>query len=74
MDILGKDCLGGLGIDELLWKSSVKPGEMLIGQYTVTDKRLISNYKRGVLGLEVRIKNQDDKEVLTLKTKILIAV
>lgn len=74
MDVLGKDCLGGLGIDEIKWKVPVRPNDTLIGEYTITDKRILSDKQRGIVSLGVSIKNQEKQEVLTVKTKILIAV
>ncbi|RLL46847.1 acyl dehydratase [Oceanobacillus piezotolerans] len=74
MDILGKDCLGGLGIDEIRWTVPVRPEDTLIGEYTISDKRLLSDKKRGILSFGVSVKNQEKKEVLTVKTKILISV
>ncbi|MFC4024049.1 MaoC/PaaZ C-terminal domain-containing protein [Oceanobacillus longus] len=74
MDVLGRDCLGGLGIDEIKWKVPVRPNDTLVGEYTITDKRLLSDKQRGIVSLGVSIKNQEKQEVLTVKTKILLAV
>lgn len=72
MDILGLDCLGGIGADKLRWKKPVFPGDRLSGQFIVADKKKGSDGKRGLLTLEIIIRNQNEEEVLTCTTKVYI--
>ncbi|MGJ9457800.1 MaoC/PaaZ C-terminal domain-containing protein [Oceanobacillus sp. CF4.6] len=74
MNILGRDCLGGLGIDNIRWKLPVKPNHRLVGEYTIVNKRILSDNNRGILDVEARIRNQDGQEAITFQTKILIKV
>lgn len=73
MDILGKDCLGGLGMDDIRWTKPVLPGDQLIGEIVIEDKRLLSDEKRGIVTLGFTVKNQDEITVLTFSTKPLVA-
>lgn len=74
MDILGKDCLGGVGADKIRWKKPVQANDLLAGQFTVLNKKEASNGKRGLLTLEIMIKNQREEEVLTCSTSVFIEV
>lgn len=72
MNVLGEDCLGGLGMDNIRWKLPVKPNDRLIGEYQILGKKMLSDGKRGILEVGIRIQNQDNDEVVTLQTKILV--
>ena len=72
MNLLGEDCLGGLGMDNIRWKLPVKPNDRLIGEYQILGKKMLSDGKRGILEVGIRIQNQDNDEVVTLQTKILV--
>lgn len=74
MDILGKDCLGGVGADKIRWKKPVQANDSLTGQFTVVHKKETSNGKRGLLTIDVLIKNQRDEEILTCSTSVFIVV
>lgn len=74
MNVLGDDCLGGLGMDNIRWKLPVKPEDRLTGEYRILDKRMLSDKQRGILEVGIRIQNQDNEEVVTLQTKILVKV
>lgn len=74
LDILGKDCLGGVGADKIRWKKPVRADDKLSGKFTIVDKKKASDGKRGVLTIEVAIRNQRDEEVLTCNTNVYISV
>ncbi|MDC3411877.1 MaoC family dehydratase N-terminal domain-containing protein [Aquibacillus sp. 3ASR75-11] len=74
MDVLGKDCLGGLGAKEIKWRAPVKPGDQLSGTYAIENKQELSDGKRGIVTFGISIRNQEEKEVLSGKTDILISV
>lgn len=74
MDILGADCLGGIGADKLRWKKPVRPNDQLSGQFTVAQKKKATDGKRGLLTIEISIKNQKEEEVLSCNTKVYIIV
>lgn len=64
-DVLGKDSVAGLGMDNLRWLHPVKAYDQLTGIFTVKYKKETSNEKHGFITWDVVIKNQEDKEVLT---------
>ncbi|WP_059103111.1 MaoC/PaaZ C-terminal domain-containing protein [Shouchella shacheensis] len=72
-DILGSDCLGGVGA-EIQWKAPVRPNDQLTGEFTVVDKKQASNGKRGLLTIDVVIKNQNEQKILTSNTDVFVAV
>ncbi|WP_106497921.1 MaoC/PaaZ C-terminal domain-containing protein [Lentibacillus sp. Marseille-P4043] len=74
MDILGRDCLGGVGADEIRWRKPVLANDQLSGQFTIADKKKSANGKRGLLTIDVVIRNQKDEEVLTCNTNVYVAV
>lgn len=74
MDILGTDCLGGIGADQIRWKKPVRPDDQLSGRFTVVAKKKVSDGKRGVLKVEIVIKNQKEEEVLTCNTTVYTLV
>lgn len=72
MDILGEDCLGGVGA-ELNWSKPVRPDDELIGEFTVHGKKASSDGKRGLIIFKINIYNQTKEAVLKGKTKIYLA-
>lgn len=73
MDILGKECLGGVGA-EISWTKPVKPNDELSGEFTVLSKKESSSKKRGLVTFGISISNQDEEVVLKGKTDIYILV
>ncbi|GAB4074487.1 MaoC family dehydratase [Barrientosiimonas marina] len=74
MDVLGKECLGGLSADHIKWVKPVMANDRLMGVYTVIDKQLLSDHTRGVLTMQTRITNQHNAEVLSFTFKVLVDV
>lgn len=72
MDILGKECLGGVGA-ELSWSKPVRPDDELVGEFTVHDKKESTDGKRGLIVFKINIYNQTKEVVLKGKTKIYLA-
>ncbi|GGH78618.1 acyl dehydratase [Pullulanibacillus pueri] len=64
MDIFGRDCLGGMGLNRLSWKAPVFPNDTVVGEFKVLRKRKLEGH-RGVLTLGIRVNNQEGKEVLS---------
>lgn len=73
MNILGKECLGGLGADDITWIKPVVENDRLIGEYKVVDKRMLADKERGVLKFSTTIKNQEHVTVMTFEFTVLIA-
>lgn len=73
MDVLGKECLGGVGA-EINWTKPVKPNDELSGEFTVHSKEESASKKRGLITFEINISNQDEEVVLKGNTKIYLAV
>lgn len=74
MDVLGADCLGGVGADKIRWKKPVRANDQLLGQFTVVEKKKTSDGKKGFITIEVTITNQQEEEVLTCSTTVYILV
>jgi len=72
MDILGTDCLGGIGA-EIKWTKPVKPNDQLYGKFTVIEKKASSDNLRGLVTFEIIISNQKQEVVLEGASKIYIA-
>lgn len=73
LNVLGKDCLGGLGA-EISWTKPVKPNDELSGEFTVLTKKESSSKKRGLVTFGISISNQNEEVVLKGKTDIYILV
>lgn len=71
MDVLGKECLGGVGA-EISWTKPVKPNDELSGEFTVLSKKESSSKKRGLITFGISISNQNEEVVLKGKTDIYI--
>lgn len=74
MDILGRDCLGGIGADQIRWKKPVHANDHLSGRFTVAGKKKTSDGKKGFVTLEINITNQQEEEVLTCSSTVYILV
>ncbi|MGY0694212.1 MaoC/PaaZ C-terminal domain-containing protein [Virgibacillus sp. FSP13] len=74
MDVLGKECLGGVGADKIRWKQPVLANDRLSGQFTIADKKKSTNGNRGLLTIDIGIRNQRNEEVLTCNTSVYVAV
>lgn len=72
MDILSRDCLGGVGMD-IKWTAPVVPNDQLVGQFIVDEKKESSKGDRGLITFDLVIKNQAEQEVLKGRTKIFIS-
>jgi acyl dehydratase len=72
MDVLGRDCRGGLGIDDMRWKVPVYANDTLYGEFEVKDKQLLSDEKKGILFLSITVTNQSEQLVASCVTKILM--
>ena len=59
--------IAGIGIDELRWHVSVKPGDTLHCRFTLLDSRVsASKPDRGVARFRYEVVNQDGTTVMTL--------
>ncbi len=66
--LLDTASLGSAGLDEVRWLRPVRPGDILSGSATVTDRRVSS--KRANLGLvsfDYELHNQQDQPVMTIR-------
>ncbi|MDQ0483751.1 MaoC/PaaZ C-terminal domain-containing protein [Guptibacillus hwajinpoensis] len=71
MDVLGTDCLGGVGAESIIWKEPVRPEDELTGHFTVKDKQPLSN-NRGLLTIMISILNGSDREVCHATVKVVL--
>jgi acyl dehydratase len=71
MDILGRDCLGGMGMDHVVWKVPVVPDDSLHGRLTVLKTRRL-NADVGILTLGIEVFNQHDAKVMACDSVIQI--
>ena len=63
------------GVDELRWLAPVRTGDMISGEAIVEEARLsVSKPDRGILTTGVRLWNQQEVDVLRLKTHAFIRV
>ena len=63
------------GVDELRWLAPVRAGDMISGEAIVEEARLsVSKPDRGILTTGVRLWNQQEVDVLRLKTHAFIRV
>lgn len=72
MDILGHECLGGIGAN-IRWTKPVVPNDRLFGKITVNEKYPSSDGKRGRIIFGISIFNQEKLEVLNGQTEVYIA-
>ncbi|RPF51044.1 MaoC/PaaZ C-terminal domain-containing protein [Aquisalibacillus elongatus] len=71
LNILGHDCLGGMGMNQIVWHSPVYPGDQLRGEFTVDRTKPLDQVK-GILNLSIRVFNQEDQEVMSCDTMIML--
>ena len=63
------------GVDELRWLAPVRAGDIISGEATVEEARLsVSKPDRGILTTGVRLWNQRDIDVLTMRTRAFLRV
>ena len=63
------------GVDELRWLAPVRAGDMISGEAIVEEARLsVSKPDRGILTTGVRLWNQQEVDVLRLRTHAFIRV
>ena len=63
------------GVDELRWMAPVRAGDMISGEAIVEEARLsVSKPDRGILTTGVRLWNQQEVDVLRLRTHAFIRV
>lgn len=63
------------GVDELRWLAPVRAGDMISGEAIVEEARLsVSKPDRGILTTGVRLWNQQEVDVLRLRTHAFIKV
>ena len=63
------------GVDELRWLAPVRAGDMISGEAIVEEARLsVSKPDRGILTTGVRLWNQQEVDVLRLRTHVFIRV
>ncbi|GEL76409.1 MaoC/PaaZ C-terminal domain-containing protein [Tenuibacillus multivorans] len=70
-DILGRDCLGGMGMNQIVWRIPVYPGDQLHATFTVSSKKELDHVK-GILSLGIKVFNQGEKEVMSCDTMIMM--
>ncbi|WP_347551708.1 MaoC/PaaZ C-terminal domain-containing protein [Pseudalkalibacillus hwajinpoensis] len=70
MDVLGTDCLGGVGAESIIWKEPVRPEDVLTGHFTVESKQALSN-GRGLLTIMISILNGAEHEVCNATVKVM---
>ena len=63
-DILGKYTLAALGLDRFKFSAPVKAGDTLHCLIEVESKKDTSKNDRGVLGVQISVKNQKDETPL----------
>ncbi|TVP82242.1 MAG: hypothetical protein EA344_11880 [Alkalicoccus sp.] len=73
LNVLGEDCIGGLGADEIRWKRPVYPKDYLKADIQVTKITGDEKNNRGVVTLHFEVKNQKEKTVLTFFTDVVVA-
>lgn len=72
MDILGRECLGGINA-QLEWSQPVKPNDEIYGKMTVLDKKRSSDGKRGLVTFQLEIFNQEEVCVSKCQMKVFVA-
>jgi acyl dehydratase len=68
----GDQIVGGVGMDNLLWKRPVYPNDVLSTTVEVISKKAFPEKKRGLIELTFTIVNQDEKIVTTFAPKVFI--
>ncbi|MGI6686340.1 MAG: MaoC/PaaZ C-terminal domain-containing protein [Bacillota bacterium] len=70
--LLYEEVIGGLGLDYLQWSFPVRPNDTLRGELEITEKIPSSKSGRGILGIKVTARNQNEQVVMTLQVKSLV--
>lgn len=71
----GKDADGmiaGVGLDDLRWKNPVYGGDFIKSKLEVLGKEKSQEKNQGIVTLSYKSVNQDGKEVLYFKAKVLV--
>ena len=64
---------GGLGFENLRWKAPVLVGDTIGGTATIVELRRSSSHPHwGIVKLDFRIANQDDRPVMTMRLANLV--
>lgn len=71
-DVLGRDCLGGIGMDHMKWRNPVRPGDVVEGTFTILKKRPLGA-DRGVMTFGIHVMNQKEEEVLSCEPTVIVA-
>ena len=72
--VLGPSTIGALGMDEMRFPSPVRPGDTIQARITPAEKRVLSDGRRGLLALNVAAFASDGRQVLTFKSKVIVAL
>ncbi|SEQ01284.1 MaoC/PaaZ C-terminal domain-containing protein [Piscibacillus halophilus] len=70
-DVLGRDCLGGMGMNQIVWRVPVYPGDELSGTFSVASMKELDQVK-GILNLDIKVFNHKGKEVMSCETMIMM--
>jgi acyl dehydratase len=62
-----------LGMDRIKWTAPVRPGDTIHVEFRVKEKKASSKPDRGVLTVEVTVKNQRDEPVMSAEWTTLMA-
>lgn len=72
LNILGRDCIAGIGIDHLRFHNPVFPNDILHSEVTVHKCIPVEDPTKGIIHLQFVGKNQSEKNVLSCIFKLLI--
>jgi acyl dehydratase len=62
-----------LGMDRIKWTAPVRPGDTIHVEFRVKEKKASSKPDRGILTVEVTVKNQRDEPVMSAEWTTLMA-
>lgn len=72
LDILGKDCIAGVGLDEVEFKKPVYPGDVIYAEVYVHKMTPLNDGKRGILHLKFIGKNQQETPIISCIFKLMV--
>lgn len=72
--VLGPSTLAGLGMDEMRFPNPVRIGDTIRARIAVTEKRALSDGKRGMVTLLIKTLNQRDEIVLQFVAKVILSL